>query len=213
MPHVRRAVPAALLAALALVSGTLAGCEGDEAPSPAASSTAPSDPSTPLASFPTTDLTVARQAFCPRVDREALVDALGADPASASAYRNGDRTAVTGKVSDVAHEYACTWRAADGTTARAWVFAPPVTARQASALRTDSVGSGCRPVAGAPAFGRRSVTARCVSRGRTSVALHGLFGDAWLSCSLELPRAADRAGLVDRAGRWCVTVATAASAG
>jgi hypothetical protein len=43
------------------------------------------------------------------------------------------------------------------------------------------------------------------------VTFHGLFGDAWLSCSLSAV-GADQDGLVDRTGRWCVAVAQAASA-
>jgi len=48
--------------------------------------------------------------------------------------------------------------------------------------------------------------------------LHGLFGDAWLSCSLTQPSRGPggpaRAGgsLVHRAEQWCVNVALAASA-
>ena len=84
---------------------------------------------------------------------------------------------------DVAHEYGCSWRAADGTVASAWVFAPPVTAARAAELAARG-----RPRGRLPAGHRRPGVRRSVGRGATvaaSIAFHGLFGDAWLSCSLE----------------------------
>ena len=41
-----------------------------------------------------------------------------------------------------------------------------------------------------------------------TTAFHGLFGDAWLSCSLRIRPAGDAD--LDRVGRWCATVAQAA---
>ena len=114
---------------------------------------------------------------------------------------------------DVAHEFGCTWRRTDGSTARAWVFTPPVTAGRARALaRTTASTPGCSEVADAPAFGRPSAAVVCRADGTLEASYRGLFGDAWLSCALAAPVSpADRADLVDRAGRWCVAVATAAS--
>jgi hypothetical protein len=109
----------------------------------------------------------------------------------------------------VAHEYGCRWSAADGTTAQGWVFAPPVTPGQAERLRRAAAkADGCRAVPDAPRFGSRSVAVRC-DDGTT--AFHGLFGDAWLSCSVTV-RGSASGDAVERTGRWCVSVAQAAAA-
>jgi hypothetical protein len=114
----------------------------------------------------------------------------------------------------VAHEYGC--RAASSPTvpaeARAWVFAPPVTAAWAQQLVAAAARTkGCTALPGAPAYGTPSTGLVCELGDQRSVTYRGLFGDAWLACSLTLPVAVDRAQLVDRAGKWCVAVAQAAS--
>ena len=191
----RRAVALLVAALLALTACT----GGDE--EPAADPTPTAQP-TPLADFATDSLTVARESFCARVAPAAVEDALGSEPDSADEWVNGDRAAVGG-VTDVVHEYGCRWRAADGTAVSGWVFAPPVTRGRAAGLRRAAAqADGCRPVAGAPAYGSPSVAVRC-DDGTTS--FHGLFGDAWLSCSAPT-------GDLALAGRWCVSVAQAATA-
>lgn len=195
-------VAAAVLATLVAVTG-LTACDGDEQPQTPVSSIV----STPLADFSTTGITIARADFCSRVAPAAVEEALGSTPESADSYANGDRAQLAPGLRDVAHEYGCVWKAADGTVARAWVLAPPVTAEQAAALRRAATGRGCRPVEDAPPYGDPSVAVRC----GTQTAFHGLFGDAWLSCSVEATAGAPDA-LLDRTGRWCVTVARAASA-
>jgi hypothetical protein len=162
---------------------------------------------TPLSEFATDSLTVARADFCSQVAPGAVEDALGGEADSAEKWANGDRVELADGVKDVAHEFGCRWSAADGTTAQGWVFAPPVTPGQAEGLRRAAAkANGCRVVPDAPPFGARSVAVRC-DDGTTS--FHGLFGDAWLSCSLTGTREMDA---VDRTGRWCVTVAQAATA-
>ena len=50
----------------------------------------------------------------------------------------------------------------------------------------------------------------CTSEAGGRASYQGLFGDAWLTCRLDLgPDALDAstAGLVDRTGAWCVGVA------
>ncbi|MEP9364037.1 hypothetical protein ABLE68_13795 [Nocardioides sp. CN2-186] len=182
---------------LALLGVGLAGCDSDDE--------APADPpsasSTPLADFDTTGLSVARADFCARVAPAAVDEALGGEPTSSDSYGNGDRVRIGGARADVVHEFGCTWTAADGTVARAWVFAPPVTAERAQALRGAAAhADGCAPVRGAPDYGSPSIAVRCGDE----TAFHGLFGDAWLSCSLD-------ANDVERVGRWCVAVAGAAT--
>ncbi len=167
---------------------------------------------TPLADFDTTSLTLTRGDFCALVDPAAVEDVLGGKPRSTDTYANGDaRTSDDGR-RDVAHEYGCTWTAPDGTTARAWIFAPPVTADRAAALRAATITTpGCTRVTGAAAFGDPTAAVRCQAGGSTTTTYQGLFGDAWLSCSLG-DAEASRAVLRDRTGRWCVAVAKAAAA-
>ena len=199
MPAVRRS--SAALVAVTLVAAVLGGCTSDQDPSPAP----PEASSTPLSDFATDDVSVARGEFCPRISPEAVAEALGADPEDDEAWANGDRAKLSDGLRDVAHEYGCSWTAADGTEVRAWVFAPPVTAARAAALaRRAGRADGCRTVAGAPAYGAPSTAVRCGAE----IAFHGLFGDAWLSCSLQTPAAPPD---LDRVGRWCVAVAQAAS--
>ena len=208
MSDVRRLAAATVVAAVCLLG--IGSCQGDDEPAPAA---APSPSSTPLAELDTATLVVRRDSFCPDVDPDAVEEALGGDPDASTSYDNGEPARLTRTVEDVAHEFDCTWQRAGGTVARAWVFAPPVTAGRARALvREAQTVPGCSPVPDARAFGRPSAAVGCRAGGTLEAAYHGLFGDAWLSCSLAVPvGGADRAALVDRAGRWCVAVATAAS--
>lgn len=191
--------------ALAVLALATAGCSAGSGPTAEPASVAP----TPLASFDTGALTVARSDFCARVAPGAVEDALGAEAGSADSWANGDRARLADGVADVAHEYGCRWSSADGTTAQGWVFAPPVTPGQAERLRhAAATADGCQVVKDAPEFGSRSVAVRC-DDGTT--AFHGLFGDTWLSCSVTV--GGDIPGdAVDRAGRWCVSVAQAATA-
>ena len=209
MSDVRRLAAATVVAAVCLLG--IGSCQGDDEPAPSA---APSPSSTPLAALDTAALVVRRDSFCPDVDPDAVEEALGGDPDASTSYDNGEPARLTRTVEDVAHEFDCTWQRAGGTVARAWVFAPPVTAGRARALvREAQTVPGCTPVPDASAFGIPSVAVGCRAGRTLTAAYHGLFGDAWLSCSLAVPvGSASRAALVDRAGRWCVAVATAASA-
>jgi hypothetical protein len=168
---------------------------------------------TPLSAFDTAGLVVARSAFCSGIGPDPVLAALGAEPASSSSYGNGERAAVTAAVSDVAHEFDCTWRLPDGTEARAWVFAPPVTTARAKDLATAAVAArGCERPADAPAFGTPTAALVCTRGDSLEASYRGLFGDAWLACSITAPTGdTERADLVDRTGRWCVAVARAAS--
>jgi hypothetical protein len=187
------------LAALALAT---AGCSGGSEPS--SDPPHPTSAPTRLSDVETRSITVPRADFCPRVAPDAVRDALGAEPDSQHTWANGDRVRLARGVTDVAHEFGCRWAAADGTTVQAWVFAPPVAPGRAERLRDVAAGAdGCRPVTDAPDFGARSVAVRCADGSTT---YHGLFGDAWLSCSLT-SRDDDA---LERAGRWCVSVLQAA---
>lgn len=186
----------------------VAGCTGDDDPEPAA---VPSSPSTPLASYATEGMVVPRGHFCQNIGEAAIEETLGGPPGGSRTYDNGDRARLTRQVTDVAHEYGCVFASADGTTARAWVFAPPVTQKRARGLVSgEGRGADCRVAENAPAFGEPSVAVTCETPERTTTSFHGLFGDAWLSCSLSVSGDGDP---LERAGRWCVTVADAARLG
>ena len=62
-----------------------------------------------------------------------------------------------------------------------------------------------------PDFGSPAVTTRCrTPKGGIEVGDFGLFGDAWLSCTLGSRAEEDRADLAERTSRWCAAVVTAA---
>jgi hypothetical protein len=209
---VRASGPAVLLLLGALLVGLLAACTGtDETPPPAP---AP-DRGTPLRDLDTRRLAIAREPFCDAVDEAAVVRALDGEPRRSTSYAPGDRVALATGVKDVAHEFGCVFTGRALAQARAWVFAPPVTRAQARALVADAPReAGCAAVEGAPAFGRPTVAVRCRDADRpslTTVRFAGLFGDAWLSCSVRAREVAAK-NLLDRAGRWCVAVAEAVAA-
>jgi hypothetical protein len=171
--------------------------------------------SAPLSSLDTSRLTVLRTGFCDGVADSAVEEALGAAPDHASSYANGDRVRLTEKVRDRAHEHGCVW-SADGVTAAGWVFAPPVPRATAETLLHRARGArSCETIPDAPAYGDPSVGLICTGDSGQEVSFRGLFGDAWLVCSIRTAdvsagQTSDQA--VDRTGRWCVAVAEAASA-
>lgn len=195
---------------VAVVGGVLAvrGGEDDDGGSARPEPPATSPPPPSLAEVDTASLVVARAGFCEAVPPEAVTDALGGEATRADAYGNGERAALADGVQDVAHEFGCVWSSAAGS-ARAWVFAPPVSATDAVALRRAATREdGCRAIGGAAAFGEPGVALVCRADGGPVASYRGLFGDAWLACSV---RGADRADAEARADRWCAAVAVAAS--
>jgi hypothetical protein len=213
---VRRARGGLLPALAGLVACVgLAGCTGADdssGPPPSAAST-PAEEGTPLAEVDTSSLVVRRAPFCDAVDPGAVARALGVDAdrvPGVTSYDNGQRTQLSPGVTDVAHEYGCTWKSG-GAGARAWVFAPPVTPSRAKVLaRAAGAEPGCAPVVDGAAYGRPGVAIACRADGPLRLSYRGLFGDAWLACSLVSPDA-ERTGIADAAGRWCAAVAGAAS--
>ncbi|MFD1248315.1 hypothetical protein ACFQ3F_11000 [Nocardioides ginsengisoli] len=210
MPTVLRALLlSALLTLLPVAIGVAVSGEGS---TPAPPRKPAAYQGTALQDFDTATAVVKRAPFCELIPAPAVTAALGAE-GTVSGYDNGEQTdAVPG--GDVAHEYGC--RAASSPTVpaegRAWVFAPPVTAAWAQQLVAAAAKTkGCTALAGAPAYGTPSTGLVCELGDQRSVTYRGLFGDAWLACSLTLPVAVDQAQLVDRAGKWCVAVAQAAS--
>lgn len=196
-----------LSALLTLVPvGIGVGVAGDRTPAPEVAEYQGTD----LADFDSASAVVQRAPFCDLVAPEAVADALGGD-AELTSWDNGEEVAAVPE-GDVAHEYGCSFTGAGtGAEARAWVFAPPVTRTRAQELVKAPTGKGCRATAGAAAFGTPSSATTCTSKDQRTVAWRGLFGDAWLTCTLTQGIAAPEADLVERAGRWCVAVAQAAS--
>lgn len=185
--------------AIALLVTTLTACTSDDNPPEAD----PTPTITSLSDLAGTDLSVVRGDFCPRVAPAAVEEALGGEAGEPTTWKNGDRARIGG-VRDVVHEYGCAWTTADAA-AQAWVFAPPVTPARARELgRQATRAKGCRALPDAAPFGDRSVAVTCRTGGDTVTTYHGLFGDAWLSCSLS-------GDDVERTGRWCVRVAAAAA--
>jgi hypothetical protein len=178
--------------------------------STASPSASPTEPPADLAT-----VSIPRQPFCDRLPDDDVEQALGAPVASTYHYDNGERRHITGSLTDVAHEDNCTFAAADGTQARAWVFAAPVDQRAAAGLVRDASGAdGCGPLTRPPTFGRPGVATLCHEHGPTAVAvtLSGLFGDAWFSCRLSTPGRAGAVATTTRAEQWCVRVATTLAA-
>jgi hypothetical protein len=175
-------------------------------PSPSSSPTR-----TPLASLDLSGLPIPRTDFCNRLDEGDVEDALGGPATDTAHYGSGDRVALAPGVVDVSHEHNCTYDAGDGTQARVWVFAEPVTASVGSDLvREARAESGCRTLRKAPRFGNPAIGTICRIRRpeARAVTLRGLFGDAWLSCRLSRPGSDDVLDTVQRAEQWCVRVAT-----
>ena len=189
------------LIAVLVLGAVAAGCGGEK---PAAPDAAP----TPIARLGAAAMQVPRIEFCSLVPEAAVTDALGGTSESADSYGNGDEQELGGIGKDVVHEIGCAWTGR-GLTARAWVFARPISeafARQVilSARKTE----GCRVVPG-PSFGTPSTTQVCDPAGGGERVRHaGLFGQTWLTCELSAT-SAKPADLRQRTDQWCVEVANA----
>ena len=176
----------------------------------AAPTASASDSSTPLASMDLSALPIERGPFCDVLDEGDVESALGGPVSDTGHYQSGDRAVLSTGVTDVSHEFNCTFEASTGARGRVWVFAEPVRPPVARALARDSRSEkGCDPVEQAPAYGTPSVATLCedTKPPESAVTLQGLFGDAWLSCQLSTPGVSTEE-TVRRAEQWCVEVAT-----
>jgi hypothetical protein len=187
---------AVLVPVLAIALG-LTGCTS-EAPEPDAK---PSVDASPLASYDTGRIAVVRSPFCDRITSEAVRDALGDAADDTVAWNPGDP--VPGLARDRGHEFGCRYATDDGIAAQAWLFAPPVTPARARELMRES--KGCWRAEGTD-FGDPSAATRCGSDGTVAIGYRGLFGDAWLSCTVEASGREEPADLTERADRWCAQV-------
>ncbi|PWN02386.1 hypothetical protein DJ010_14905 [Nocardioides silvaticus] len=201
---------AVVLTALPVTAGVLVLGEGEPDTAPPETA-APAYSSTPLGDLDTATVALARAPFCDRIPEEAVAEALDGKVGPTASYDAGQAAELAPGIKDVAHEHGCRIAGPGGTEVRAWVFVPPVTRDRATDLVTEAAGrEGCSR-ATAPAYGDPSVALLCPSGKRTWVSFRGLFGDAWLACSLSAPSRLAEQELLDRTGRWCVAVAQAAS--
>ncbi len=163
----------------------------------------------PLADYDTTTLTVQRAGFCDLIPAAEVEAVLGGSPRDTRTYDNGQSTVLTAEVTDIAAEHGCRWKRGPAV-ARAWVFAPPVSPENAARLvSTARRTTGCSVRRGAPEYGSPTLARTCPVAEGYEVSYRGLFGDAWLVCSLARPGA--RAATLLTAGEWCVAVAEAAA--
>lgn len=172
----------------------------------------PAEPATtPLAAYDVDAALPARAPFCAAIDTAAVEDLLGGEPTGTTFYGNGDQ--VPDRVGDVSHEFGCIFAGQGADRLRAWIFVPPIGDNRAQALvQAARERDGCEPLTGQE-FGSPGVATLC-QEGEVTTAVHqGRFGDAWVSCDAVTARVTDASALRDRAGRWCVEVLEAASAG
>jgi hypothetical protein len=199
----------------------LAGCTSGSDRSPAGPS--PDARATSAGETDLTGLEIPRGPFCDLVDRRAVEDALGGPVTDTVHYGNGERVEITPGYSDISHEYNCTYLGAEQASARVWLFAPPVLEPQARALvREARREPGCR-FPSSVTFGTPGLTAACLVRPRTKqerpvvrVRMQGLFGTAWLTCELTLPREGPQGGrapAVEAAREWCVPLVSTLGGG
>lgn len=188
----------------------LAGCTPSATPpEPSAPSITTEAPPTTLETYNTDGVAVARSPFCDRVSPTGIEHALGAAAASHRDYGNGDRIRLPDGSRAIAHEYGCEWSAENGVTARAWVFVPPVSRGRAERLVQEALSGPCSRT-GSGQFGTPSVAARCRTDEGVERSWRGLFGDAWLVCTLSGPGASDAPER--RTSEWCVSALEAARA-
>jgi hypothetical protein len=188
----------------------LAGCTtGSPEPDPASSGDTPVAEPTQLDDYDARAVAVERAPFCDRVSPTGIEHALDQAARSHRDWGNGDRFRLPDGTRTLAHEYGCEWVGGDGVTARAWVFVPPVTRGRAGRLVDDAVGGRCART-GSDQFGTPSVATRCRTDEGVERSWRGLFGDAWLVCTLTAPAAS--APTDQRTSEWCVSVLDAARA-
>ena len=189
-----------LLVTLVCLLLALAGCSDSEPGSPR--TTAPRA----IGDLDPASMSLVRVEFCDLVPAGAVQAALGAVPAGDTSWRNGDPV-PGGSADEIGREFGCGWSAAAGSTARAWVFARPVTPPFARTLvRSAAKTDGCRSARSA--FGRPAVLETCSRANNKQLARHsGLFGDTWLTCEVTQP--GTRKAATARANAWCLAVAGA----
>ena len=192
-----------------VVTALTAGCtesseRAEESPSP----TAPTV--TPLSELDLTGVVVERAPFCDALDADAVTTVLGGEPELTDSYTSGQLVQLGPGLRDVANEYSCLFERGS-RTARAWLFAQPVTPAQARTM-VEMRGNDktCEP-AGELSFGDPGLVQSCEPEGRRRVTAVGLFGDGWLTCQTTAPGSADATELLEQTQLWCAEVARSVS--
>lgn len=198
----RRLGVLALVAVVVTATAILLG-RGLLVTAPSGGTAAPTRPAaepTPLADVDTSRLTLDRVAFCDRVSAEAIARVLGQSAGEATSWQPGERLPASQQISN---EFGCAWSAGP-VSARAWVFAPPITPDRARDFTDEAVGKGCTKVSGAPSLGSPTLTQRCTAKtGAGATSVYGLLGDTWVGCEII---GIDQADGANRVGEWCVEV-------
>lgn len=209
----RRAVrrrPLARLASVVLVAtGLMAGCtessEKVEEPPPATATTA-----TPLSELDLTGVVAERAPFCDALDPESVATVLGGQPELTDSYSSGEVAQLGPGLRDVANEHSCLFERGS-RSARAWLFAQPVTPAQARTMVEGRGSDRACEAAGELSFGDPGLVQSCEPEGRRRVTAVGLFGDGWLTCQTTAPGSADATELLEQTQRWCAEVARSVS--
>jgi hypothetical protein len=164
-------------------------------------------------------LPVPRTEFCDVLSKRDVRSALDGPVEKTAHYGNGDEFEVRPGYRDVSHEYGCVFESGDGATAKVWVFARPVTTKEARMLvRRERGRRGCS-FPDSVGFGSPGLTSVCRIRGAESsdptdrARLEGLFRDSWMACEVSEPtQRGSRPDVLQRAEAWCTGVVTTVAA-
>ena len=210
---VRRRALARAAPAVILVAGLTAACTDSSQNDGGAESASPT--ATPLSEVDLTGVVASRSAFCDGLEEEPVAAVLGGDPDITISYDSGQRTEVASGLRDVANEYSCYFeRGSDDAqrTARAWLFAQPITQAEAEGfIEERRAEKECEP-AGELAFGDPGLVQSCGTATRRRVTAVGLFGDGWLTCQATAPASVAEDELLEQTQLWCADVARTTSA-
>ena len=194
-------VAVAITSAVVLV-GTMMSSSGSTAPpSP------PTPTDLPLEQVRLTNVDVARAPFCAVIPDKVITQAVGGS-ATATEYTNGERTDLEPNLTDIAHEYGCTFTHG-GTEARVWIFAAPLSAEGAIGLvKEEQRADGCADT-GVIEFGSPGAVVVCTTEKERVLRAVGLMRTTWVHCELGGSLAKPERRLVLLGQRWCVDVINA----
>jgi hypothetical protein len=194
-------------AALGTVTGALllvatAACSAESPPEQPTAEPEATGESTPLDDYDTAEVAIVRSDFCERVSDDAITAAIGDEAADLQAWQPGERLPDS---RDIGNEFGCAWTAGS-VSARAWVFAPPITPQRADDLASEVVGPTCKPLRPAAPLGDPGGAQSCVlDTDARRVGFFGLIGDAWVNCEVT-GLTGPGAEADDLVGQWCVAV-------
>lgn len=204
--------------AIVLVPLVAGGCstplQSTDAPASPSRSVSPSDADLDLSRLP-----VPRTQFCDVLPKSDVAKALDGPVTRTDHYGNGDEFEVRPGYRDVSHEYGCVFEGDADTAAKVWVFARPVSSREAGMLvRRERRQRDCA-FPDSIRFGAPGLASVCEVPGAKASApavrarLEGLFHDSWLACEVSEPlQRGSRVDVLQRAEDWCTGVVTTVAA-